>query len=114
VFTLRRVACIAIMAELTRLGITPSFAAMLSAMVDRGIKIGDLELSLAEASKGGHFIVASSQEDGEDRFGFYRANSSPSLNDVTEEFGPSVAVLAFGPLFHRVTETLKRRQKWPL
>lgn len=114
VFTLRRVVCIAIMAELARLGMTPSSAAVISAVVDRGVKIGDLELSLAEAAKGGHLIVAPQQENGEFRFGFYAEGNVPSLDQVTEDFGASVAILAFGPLLNRVLGTLQRRKKWPL
>lgn len=113
VFTLRRVFSIAIMAELVRMGITPSRAAGLAFMVtDNTLSVPGVELSLRRASEGGYLIVSAGEEDRESHFDFIPAGSDMSVVEIMGA-RPSIAVLSFSALFGHVFDTLVRRGKWP-
>jgi hypothetical protein len=113
VFTLRRVFSIAIMAELTRMGITPSRASALAFMVtDNTVSVPGVELSLRTASEGGYLIVSAGEEAGESHFDFIPARSKVPVAEIMGA-RRSMAVISFSALFGRVFEALVRRGKWP-
>ena len=114
VFTLRRVLSIAIMAELTRLGVAPSSAAALAfSVTDHSINVADVEFSLRSVSEGGYVIVSSKNEDEALQFMFIPAGGNIPLESVMGA-RRSVAIVSFAALFSQVFDALVRRGKWPL
>lgn len=110
VFTLRRVVSIAIMAELTRMGVKPSKAALVAYVVtDNNATVGEVELSLPKAMDGGYLIVSPGDEV---HFDFVPAGSKIALASIMEARS-SITAVSFAALFDRIFHALQRRGKWP-